>query len=123
MLGDFFAFYSVDIVFVLFFAICFVTVLVRGISSFVRWRKNSRSPRLTVTATMISRRTERAAMRRHGCGYGGGIDRYFATFQVESGDRMEFQLEGHEYGMLLEGDKGRLTFQGTRYLGFDIASR
>lgn len=41
------------------------------------------------------------------------------TFQVESGDRIEFIVNGYEYGMLLEGDMGKLSFQGTRYLSFD----
>ena len=44
---------------------------------------------------------------------------YYATFEVESGDRMEFHLSGSEYGMLAEGDMGKLRFQGTRYLGFE----
>ena len=48
-----------------------------------------------------------------------GFTYYYATFQVESGDRMEFSLTGPEYGMLLEGDSGKLSFQGTRYLGFE----
>ena len=29
---------------------------------------------------------------------------------------MEFSVSGREYGLLVEGDTGRLTFQGTRYL-------
>lgn len=37
---------------------------------------------------------------------------YYATFQVVSGDRMEFEIRDIEYGMLVENDKGRLTFQG-----------
>ncbi len=41
------------------------------------------------------------------------------TFQVESGDRMEFSVTGSEYGMLAEGDTGKLSFQGTRYLSFE----
>ena len=41
------------------------------------------------------------------------------TFQVESGDRMEFHVPGNEYGLLAEGDAGRLSFQGTRYLAFE----
>ena len=44
---------------------------------------------------------------------------YYVTFQMESGDRMEFQVSGIEYGMLAEGDTGELTFQGTRYLAFE----
>ncbi len=43
---------------------------------------------------------------------------YFVTFQVDSGDRMELPVGGYEFGMLAEGDRGKLSFQGTRYLGF-----
>jgi len=44
---------------------------------------------------------------------------YFTTFEVESGDRMELKVPDKEYGMLVEGDEGKLTFQGTRYKGFE----
>ena len=44
---------------------------------------------------------------------------YYVTFEVESGDRMEMNVRGSEYGMLAEGDVGKLTFQGTRYLNFE----
>ena len=44
---------------------------------------------------------------------------FYVTFEVESGDRMELSVVGSEFGLLVEGDKGRLTFQGTRYLGFE----
>ena len=45
--------------------------------------------------------------------------RYFVTFQTENGERTELAVEGREYGMLAEGDSGQLTFQGTRYMGFE----
>ena len=44
---------------------------------------------------------------------------YYVTFEVESGDRIEFAVRGQDYGMLVEGDMGRLSFQGTRFLGFE----
>ncbi|MBD5156664.1 MAG: DUF2500 domain-containing protein, partial [Butyrivibrio sp.] len=44
---------------------------------------------------------------------------YYVTFQVESGDRIELRVSTQEYGMLAEGDFGRLSFQGMRYLGFE----
>ena len=44
---------------------------------------------------------------------------YYVTFQFESGDRTEFSLGGTQFGMLVEADIGMLTFQGTRYLGFE----
>ena len=53
-------------------------------------------------------------------GFGTGINvmGIFVTFQIESGDRMELNVAGHAFGMLIEGDRGNLIFQGTRYLGF-----
>ena len=40
-------------------------------------------------------------------------------FQIDSGDRMELTVRGSEYGTLAEGDVGMLSFQGTRYLGYE----
>ncbi|MBB5172595.1 DUF2500 domain-containing protein [Texcoconibacillus texcoconensis] len=45
--------------------------------------------------------------------------KYFVTFEFENGDRHEFKVKGNEYGMLTEGDVGHITFQGTRYKGFE----
>ena len=44
---------------------------------------------------------------------------YYATFEVSSGDRLEFEVRDKVFGMLVENDTGKLTFQGTRYLGFE----
>ena len=98
------------------------TFVFNGIKSFVTWRKNNNSPRLTVPATVVTKRTD--VMRRRRGGTNGHhhyytSTTYYVTFEVESGDRMELQLEGFEYGLLVEGDKGKLSFQGTRYLGFE----
>jgi len=38
---------------------------------------------------------------------------------VESGDRMELKVSRSEYGLLIVGDRGKVSFQGTRYLGFE----
>ena len=40
-------------------------------------------------------------------------------FQIDSGDQMELTVRGSEYGILAEGDVGMLSFQGTRYLGYE----
>lgn len=32
---------------------------------------------------------------------------------------MELRVNGSEFGLLVEGDYGKLTFQRTRYLGFE----
>ena len=96
----------------------FITIFIKGIR---QWGKNNKSPRLTVPATLIAKRTD--ISRHHHSGVGDHHHHhtstsYYATFQVESGDRMEFLISGQEYGLLIEGDRGNLSFQGTRYLGF-----
>jgi hypothetical protein len=101
----------------------FIVIAVKGIS---QWNKNNHSPRLTVPATIVAKRTNVSHHHHHNHG-GTGMHHtthsttYYVTFQVESGDRMELHVAGHEFGMLIEGDRGMLTFQGTRYLGFERA--
>lgn len=96
----------------------FIVVAVKGIS---QWNKNNHSPRLTVPATIVAKRTNDHHHNHHGTGmhHTSTSTTYYVTFQVESGDRMELNVAGNEYGMLIEGDRGNLTFQGTRYLGFE----
>ena len=105
-------------IFLMFFLVFGVIIftLVKGIG---QWNKNNNSPRLTVPATVVAKRTNVHRSSRHGeMHYSHTNTTYFVTFQVESGDRMELSMTGQEYGLLVEGDKGTLSFQGTRYLGF-----
>ena len=96
------------LVFVLVLGSIIVT-LIRGVGE---WNKNNQSPKLTVPATVVAKRSDvhRGIETMH------TFTSYYVTFQVESGDRMEFEVSDMEYGMLAEGDSGELTFQGTRYL-------
>lgn len=80
----------------------------KGISTKV---KNDNSPILVADAVIVGRRTEVSGMDR-------AYTSYYVTFQLENGERLELSLKGKEYGMLAENDKGKLTYQGTRYLGF-----
>ena len=117
-----FGFGFFDSVFPVLFTVMFVLILGVIIATLVRnvgqWHKNNKSPRLTVQATVVSKRME--VTHRHDANMHTSHSStwYYATFQVESGDRMEFSVSGKEYGLLAEGDIGKLTFQGTRYLSF-----
>ena len=110
----------VTLMFVVVFGL-FIVVAVKGIS---QWNKNNHSPRLTVPATIVAKRTNVSRHHHHnhhgtGMHHSSTSTSYYVTFQVESGDRMELHVTGSEYGLLVEGDQGKLSFQGTRYLGFE----
>ena len=120
-MGTFGGFGMFNIMFTIVFILVigtFVVMLVKGISE---WNKNNHSPRLTVPATIIAKRTNVSRHRHGGANshHHYTSTTYYVTFQVESGDRMEFHISGQEYGLLIEGDHGNLSFQGTRYLGFE----
>ncbi len=63
--------------------------------------KNNNSPQETVNAQVVAKRMK------------------VVTFELENGTRLELGVKDPEYGMLAEGDRGRLSYQGTRYLGFE----
>jgi ribosomal protein L40E len=44
---------------------------------------------------------------------------YYATFDLGSGERIELELDGKQYGLLAEEDRGALRYQGTWFLDFD----
>lgn len=121
-MGIFFGFGLFDVIFGLFFFLCFGLILACIIQGIRQWNKNNHSPRLTVPVTIVSKRMD---VSHHHHNHGTGAHHtthstsYYVTFQVASGDRMELGVTGQEYGMLVEGDRGNLTFQGTRYLSFE----
>ncbi|MDE7297748.1 MAG: DUF2500 domain-containing protein [Lachnospiraceae bacterium] len=108
---------------ILFIAV-FLLVLFVIISNMIRgvgqWNRNNQSPVLNVLATVVAKREEVSYHHHHdNMAMGHSSTSYYVTFEVESGDRMEFRVSGSEYGMLIEQDFGSLKFQGTRFLGFE----
>ena len=86
-----------------------------------QWRKNNKSPVLSVAAVVVTKRTDvhHQLDTSNGRNNNSSPTTYYVTFEVESGDRIELKVSGKEYGMLVEQDSGILTFQGTRYLDFE----
>jgi len=107
-----------DWTFILFFGVIFVFFLMIILKGINTWMTDNASPILTAPAMVISKRQKVT---------GGGNDTsvstcYYITFQLENGERMEFRVTGNEYGLLIESDHGILTYQGSRYKGFDRKS-
>lgn len=110
-----------------FFILIFILILFTFVKGVATWHKNNHSPRLTVSAKIVAKRQNTTYHNQPNAGDASGAHGYhtisstlyYVTFQVESGDRMELSVSGTEYGILAEGDEGKLTFQGTRYLTFN----
>ena len=118
----------VPVIVVLGFILVFGLIIVRVVKSGIEWNSNNNSPVLTVGAKVVAKRMvvsrhNHHSHHHHGHGHAmhhtSASTTYFATFEVESGDRLELKVPDKEYGMLAEGDSGKLTFQGTRYKGFE----
>lgn len=120
-MGFGFGFHAFEGMFTLVFVLVIGLFIYAVVQAIARKQKNDASPRLTVLARVVSRRqevTHHARNMNDGVYHTSSTTRYFVTFQVESGDRMELQLDGSDFGMIAEGDEGRLSFQGTRFLDF-----
>jgi hypothetical protein len=114
--GGFPAIFS--IMFVLVFGVI-IFIIIKGLS---QWNKNNNSPVLTVDARLVAKRTNVSHYHNNTGNEAMNTSTsttYYATFEVESGDRMELQVSGYDYGMMAEGDQGRLTFHGTRFKSFE----
>ena len=95
-----------------------IFTIIKGVA---QWGYNNTQPVLSVMAKVTGKR---ANTTHHGHNMNDNMHHhsstsYYVTFEVESGDRMELHVPAHEYGMLAENDFGKLTFQGTRYHGFE----
>lgn len=116
-----------EFMFPIIFVMVFGMIIFQFVAGIGTWHKNNQSPRLAVSATVVAKRENVSHLSHPNGGDPSGAHgyhttsstSYYVTFQVESGDRMELQVSGREYGMLAEGDIGKLTFQGTRYLSFE----
>ena len=96
-----------------FFIGLLVPILIAGVIVLVARKRNDRFPQLTMPASVVAKRTY---VRLDD---GESFTFYYATFQFENGKRLELTIPRNQIGYLIEGDQGHLTFQGSRFLGFE----
>ena len=131
---DTFGFGGFDTMFCIVFVIVnigFVVILVSIVITMLRritiWDENNHTPQLTLPAQVVSKRADISYYKHTNTGDTTATHGYhmtsntyhYVTFEFDNGDRKEFFVKGSEYGLLKEGDKGNLCFQGTRYLSFE----
>lgn len=100
--------------FVVIWFVLFCYIVGKGIA---QWVENNNSPVLTAPATIMDMR--RKNHHHHSGGHHHHSHSYHILFQLDSGERMELRVKRNEYRELVVGDRGNLTYQGTRYLDFE----
>ncbi|OKP92511.1 DUF2500 domain-containing protein [Paenibacillus sp. P32E] len=102
----------------IFLAVVIGIVAVSAGRGLLVWSRNNSSPLLTIPARIVSKRSELRQQLQDDSNNSRTNTTYYLTYELENGVRMEFKVDGNEYGMSAEGDRGILTYQGTRYQGF-----
>ena len=87
--------------------VLFFYIIGKNIAQYI---ENENSPVLTVSAVIVDMRRKTHHHHTHS---------YHITFETQEGDRLELRVKRYEYNELAVGDRGMLTHQGTRYLGFE----
>jgi hypothetical protein len=107
----------------IFIVVILSIIVISVVSSVKLYLHNNKQPELVVHSIIVGKRTEVSHRYNAETSVNRSDSKYFLTFEVDSGDRLEFKVSGQEYGQSAEGDNGRLTFQGNRYLGFERLGR
>lgn len=96
------------------FLLVFGIIAVQLARGFAQWSRNNASPVESVPAKVVAKRTDTSGRMS-----GGRVWTEYVTFEFDDGERREFWVNCEDFGVLVEGDRGTLTHQGTRYKGFE----
>src|SRR3954471_3716450 len=84
------------------FLLVFGLIAVALFRGFAQWSRNNASPVVSVEAKVVAKRTDTSGRMS-----GGRVwTEYYVTFEMKDGQRREYEVEGEEFGVLVEGDRG-----------------
>lgn len=107
-------FVAVPVIIGIGFVVVFGVLGAAVVRGTMQWRRNNASPVVTVPSRVVAKRAHTSG----GAGDTSASTTYYVTFEQEGGARVEMHTSAKDYGMLAERDAGMLTYQGTRYKGF-----
>ena len=115
----------------LVFPIMVIAVIAGVIFTFAKgmqeWNDNNKSPLLIVSAKVVGKRQNTVQHNQPNVGDMSGAHgytvimdtTYYVSFEIESGDRREFIVDGSKYNILSEENEGKLSFKGTKFISFE----
>ncbi|NQX67875.1 DUF2500 domain-containing protein [Paenibacillus alba] len=101
-------------VFILIFVLViggFIFIIIKSLST---WVSNNASPLQNRTCKVVAKRMQVS----RGSGDSTSSTSYYATFEFEDRSRLELYIGRQQFGYIVEGDLGTLSYQGTRYKAF-----
>jgi hypothetical protein len=101
--------------FLLLGAIFVVAIVIYGVISLANAdADNEPPPQLSQEARVIGKRQHVSD------NYSGiSITYYYVAFEMSDRSRIEYSVDGYDYGLMIEGDVGILQSQGESFQGFD----
>lgn len=92
-------------VLVVIFLIIIVIICMADANTIVCWFKNNRAPVHSMCASVLTKEINE--------------NKYYVCFGLEDGQMKRFSIDYYAYISLKEGEKGILTYQGTRFIRYD----
>jgi len=89
--------------------------IVKAIGATGRWSSNNAAEMLTRPSKVVAKRSKVWG----GSGDFSANTDYFITFEFEDRTRLELQIRNEQYGLIVEGDVGEVSYQGTRFKHFE----
>jgi len=89
----------------------FLYVIIKGLST---WTSNNAASLQTQNCKVVDKRTQVWG----GSGDSSATTNYFITFEFADHSRVELPVNTNHFGIIVVGDQGELTYQGTRFKDF-----
>jgi hypothetical protein len=89
----------------------FLFVIIRGLKI---WFSNNAAKLVSQICKVVDKRTEVWG----GSGESSANTNYYITFQFEDNTRKELDISSKHFGVIVVGDQGELTYQGSRFKEF-----
>lgn len=111
----------IPIMFFIVFCLVIATFIKVAVSGISEWNRNNKQPIIPINATVVSKRLD---VSYHHNTHNENMNTttssttYYVTFEFENSERLELHVKGKDYGSMVEGDFGVLSFQGTRFISF-----
>lgn len=106
---------------VIIFAIVISMFIIFAVRGLREWSSNNRQPVYSDHVLVVDKRTHiwRHHHHNHATVHHSTSTSCYITFEFEDGERREFMVPAKLYGLTVAGDTGTLTWQGTRFHGFE----